>query len=108
MQIDLNSLSRKELEALRADVEKALSTLENRERSAALNAAKQAAEAHGFTLDQLTGVSLSKGSSKGKSKNPAKYRNPENPMQTWTGRGRKPQWIKDAEEAGVDISTLEI
>ena len=25
--------------------------------------------------------------------NPPKYRNPENPMQTWSGRGKKPNWV---------------
>ena len=25
--------------------------------------------------------------------NPPKYRNPENPMQVWSGRGKKPNWV---------------
>lgn len=25
---------------------------------------------------------------------PAKYRNPDNPSETWTGRGRQPDWLK--------------
>ncbi|MCC6135011.1 MAG: H-NS histone family protein [Candidatus Contendobacter sp.] len=25
-----------------------------------------------------------------------KYRNPANPEQTWTGRGKKPGWLRDA------------
>jgi DNA-binding protein H-NS len=24
---------------------------------------------------------------------PAKYRNPENPLQVWSGRGKKPNWV---------------
>ncbi len=27
-----------------------------------------------------------------------KYRNPENPKQTWTGRGKKPAWIVGVED----------
>lgn len=27
-----------------------------------------------------------------------KYRNPNDPSQTWTGRGKPPLWIKDAED----------
>lgn len=29
-------------------------------------------------------------------KAPAKYRNPENPRQTWSGKGAPPQWFIDA------------
>jgi DNA-binding protein H-NS len=48
---------------------------------------------------------------KSKSKAPIgapKYRNPADPAQTWTGTGRKPQWILDALEKGVDIETMKI
>ncbi|WP_392337429.1 H-NS family nucleoid-associated regulatory protein [Loktanella salsilacus] len=31
---------------------------------------------------------------------PPKYCHPENPEQTWTGRGRQPDWMKDALENG--------
>ena len=47
----------------------------------------------------------------GKGKKPvgiAKYRNPKNPSETWTGRGRKPRWLNEAIAAGADISDLEI
>ncbi len=29
-----------------------------------------------------------------------KYRNPENPSETWAGRGLKPRWLKTAIESG--------
>lgn len=106
MKYDLDSLSRKELEKLRSDVDKALATLADRERKAAMKAAEDAAKEHGFSLAELTGTPIAK--SRGKAKGPAKYRNPENPSQTWTGRGRKPQWIREAEEAGAEISTFEV
>lgn len=106
MEIDLNSLSRAELQTLISGAQKALSTLAERERLAALEAAEQAAQAHGFSLKELTGVAPSK--AKTRSKTPPKYRNPEDPSVTWSGRGRKPQWIKDAEAAGTDIAQFEI
>jgi len=31
----------------------------------------------------------------GRRKGKAKYRNPENPDLTWTGRGKRPGWLKD-------------
>ena len=37
-----------------------------------------------------------------------KYRNPENPDMTWSGRGRRPAWIREAVEAGRSMSDFEI
>jgi DNA-binding protein H-NS len=38
----------------------------------------------------------------------AKYRHPENPALTWSGRGRKPQWFVEALAAGTPAGDLEI
>lgn len=35
-----------------------------------------------------------------------KYRNPANPEQTWTGRGRSPLWIQDLQKSGTLESAL--
>ena len=40
----------------------------------------------------------------GRRKGKPKYRNPDNPEQTWTGRGKKPSWLKDA----LDIEAYRI
>jgi DNA-binding protein H-NS len=51
------------------------------------------AKAHGFDIDELFG----KG---GKSKAAVKYRDPKNPENTWTGRGRMPRWLASAIKGG--------
>ena len=107
MTVDLNSMSRKELVSLAASVEKAIATLADREKKAALEAAERAAAEHGFSLAELTAAG-GKGLKRGKAKTPAKYRNPEDPEQTWSGRGRKPGWVNAAEAAGKSISDFEI
>ncbi len=105
MAINLEKMSRKELLELRDKVEIALKSAEKRERKEALKAAEKAAAEFGFSLSELSG-----GASKPAKgpKNTAKYKNPANPDQTWSGRGRKPQWVHDALKAGADISELEI
>ncbi|MCZ4261731.1 MAG: H-NS histone family protein [Limimaricola soesokkakensis] len=103
---NLHEMSRKELEKLRKDIDEALSTVSQRERKAALEAAERAAAEHGFSLAELADAA-GKGR-KSKTKNPAKYRNPEDPTQTWSGRGRKPRWINEAEAAGRPLSDFEI
>ncbi len=54
----------------------------------------------------------SKGKGKGKvsstSKLPPKYRNPDNPSETWSGRARRPKWFLEAQRRGVPISKLTV
>ncbi|RVV96721.1 H-NS histone family protein [Mesobaculum littorinae] len=107
MDKDLNQMSQKELEALKADIDQALASLESRRRTEARVAAESAAREHGFSLDELLEMGKARGSRTAK-KNPPRYRNPENPTETWTGRGRKPGWIKEALEQGRPLSDLEI
>ena len=49
--------------------------------------------------------SISRGKSSAEARKPvaAKYRNPENPSETWAGRGLKPRWLKAALEAGKNL-----
>ncbi|NOD64153.1 MULTISPECIES: H-NS family nucleoid-associated regulatory protein [unclassified Ruegeria] len=105
MGINLEQMSRKELLSLRDEIEKALVSAEKRERQEALKAAEKAAAEFGFSLSELSSDAPRGGKTP---KTKAKYRNPSNPEQTWTGRGRKPQWVHDALKAGADISELEI
>ena len=107
MTIDLNAMSRRELKSLQEDVQKALKAAEQRERTQAFKAAEKAVAEFGFTLDEVSGAAKSKGSARGSRAMP-KYRNPMNPEQTWTGRGRKPGWIHEALARGDDITDLEI
>jgi DNA-binding protein H-NS len=37
---------------------------------------------------------------------PPKYRNPRNPSQTWAGRGKQPQWIKEQLRSGKKLDAL--
>jgi DNA-binding protein H-NS len=35
-----------------------------------------------------------------------KYRNPDNPMETWAERGRKPKWVQDRLDQGTPLDEL--
>jgi DNA-binding protein H-NS len=35
-----------------------------------------------------------------------KYRNPSNPSETWSGRGRKPKWVEEQLSAGKSLDGL--
>lgn len=105
MDFNLDEMSRKDLLQLQAEVEKALKRAEKRDKREALRAAEQAAAEFGYPLDELLGAAPS-GAAGGKL--PPKYRNPANPDQTWSGRGRRPRWIVDAQKQGRQISEFEI
>jgi DNA-binding protein H-NS len=105
MSIDLHSMSRAELEKLRAEIDRALESLEARKLAEARKAAENAVRALGYSLDEVLGggaAPKARGRKATKSGN-AKYHNPANPAQTWTGRGRQPGWIKDGLKAGKSM-----
>lgn len=112
---ELKKLGKKELLRLRDQIEKQIERIEKTDIKAALEAAEKAAKAHGFSLSDITGGGANTAAKKPRKApkakgnvNPPKYRNPENPDQTWTGKGRRPEWIKAAQAAGVDIETMAI
>ncbi len=35
-----------------------------------------------------------------------KYRNPDNPTETWSGRGRKPRWFEEALARGLSAEAM--
>lgn len=102
MDINLESLSREELVQLISDAQKALKTVETRKRAEAKRAAELAAKEFGFTLEEVLSATV-KGS-----KGAAKYANPADASQTWTGRGRKPNWVIAALEEGKSLDDLAI
>ena len=112
MKPDLKSMTRKELEKLKVNVEKALAKLAEKDKKAALAAAQKAAASHGFSLAELTGGVGSKPARARKTgpkrTSAPKYKNPADPTQTWTGKGRQPEWFKTAIKAGTSPDAMEI
>ncbi|MEM6311438.1 MAG: H-NS histone family protein [Pseudomonadota bacterium] len=111
MTLDLKGMSKKQLEKLKKDVDKALAAHSNKEKKEARKAAEKAAAKFGFSLSDLTGGETAKpkkSNTRPKTAGVAKYANPNDKSQTWTGKGRRPDWFKAAVDAGADPSTLEI
>ena len=108
MKIDLEKMSRAELEELQVAVAAAIKTAGEREKQAAWEAAQAAALEHGFSLDELTVSTGRRGKGASKPKSPIRYRSKDDDSLTWSGRGRKPAWIKEAEANGVDIETFAV
>jgi len=99
--IAVDNLSLKELMALEKAVAAAIEEKRVSEKAEAKAALAALAAERGFSLDELIGGG--RGKAKGKGSVPAKYRNPDNPAETWTGRGRQPLWLAAQVKKGVKL-----
>ena len=88
--MELNSLSLDELKKLQKDVDRAIASFEARRIATARAELEARAKELGVTLNQVLGDD---GAKKAKKPVSVKYRNPNNPEETWSGRGRKPRWL---------------
>jgi DNA-binding protein H-NS len=69
-------------------------------------------KAQGLSLNELfpqpgKAKSQPKGNSQAEASK-VKYRNPDNPSQTWAGTGRKPAWIVEALASGKTLEDLTV
>jgi DNA-binding protein H-NS len=64
-------------------------------------------KAEGYTFDDIFGSGRGKGRRTGGTVAP-KYRNPADPEQVWSGRGKRPRWFNDALKAGKKEKDLAI
>lgn len=110
---DLKKMTRKELEKLGRDVEKALDRLHKQDVKKIRQEMEKLAAAHGLSIEDVmsgktTQTSKPKAAGKPKLKSAPKYANPADATQTWTGKGRQPEWFKSAVAAGTDPDTMAI
>ena len=98
--IDLDSLSLNELKSLQKQVARAIDNYKERQRQTALAELEAKAQEMGFTLNDLLG------GKKSKKAGIPKYRHPDDPTVTWTGKGRRPDWVKDALAKGKSLDDL--
>jgi DNA-binding protein H-NS len=104
LEIDLDKLSLKELKELQSRVAKEIANFEVKKKKEALFELEEKAKELGFSLAELTGATpLRK-----RAPAVAKYANPQDPTETWSGRGRKPRWFSAALAAGKTPEDLSI
>lgn len=108
MEPDISALSLDELKALKKKVERQIAGWEERKRGEALAAAEEAARSHGFNLSELGLSNGRRGRSGGRRAAIPLYANPDDPAQTWVGRGRRPDWVNKLIAAGHSLDDLKI
>jgi DNA-binding protein H-NS len=106
--INVDKMSLKDLVALETKLKSAIEVARSRQRAELKQKMADLAESHGFSVAELFGGARSNGAGKNKSVGLAKYANPENKADTWTGRGRKPNWLVARLKKGAELSDFEI
>jgi DNA-binding protein H-NS len=85
---NIKKLTHSELIDLRSRVDRLLVDKQAEEKNMLRQRLADMAKAEGYSLEELLGKGR-----KGKGSVPVKYRDPSNPANTWTGRGRMPRWL---------------
>ena len=91
----LDSMSFAELAQMQARIERLKVEKQDSERNELRQRIIGMAKEHGFEISDL----FSNGRN-GKGSVAVKYRDPHNPENTWTGRGRMPRWLVAATKGG--------
>ena len=91
---DIQNKSKEELMALIAEAQTQLEALKRSHYKEVIAQIKELAVSIGVTVD------IHETSKATSAKIPAKFSNPDNPSQTWTGQGMAPKWLKDLVEKG--------
>ncbi len=99
---DLETMSIDALQLLSQKVQDEIKERKNRERQELKRKFEEEAKRLGVTIEMRelkTSDNASNAHKKGRTKTEIKYRNPENPAETWTGRGKRPTWVNRLLEA---------
>jgi DNA-binding protein H-NS len=102
--MNVEHLSSEELRELKKKIEQLLQTRGKQDRAAAIEEIYAIAHRLGMLLRDLMD-----GPGRGTiGKVAVQYRNPSDPSQRWTGRGRQPKWVKEWVKGGNDFYLLRI
>ncbi len=110
MKIDLKALSVDELNDLKKAIGVEIEARQNGERQKLLDEFRERAKALGVTTAELMAsiTGKRKAAKPGKSQGVAKYANPADQGQTWTGKGKRPRWVHEALAAGKSLDEMKI
>ena len=104
---DLSKYSVSQLRTLEAQVIDELKTRHFLSISQAREQILHIARNAGITLEQLLATNVPKPPKPQQQGTvELKYRNPADPAQGWSGRGRQPGWVKDLIESGKSIESV--
>ena len=110
---DVSNMSREDLAREREAAEKRIQELrkaeaefDDRRKVELRGEIEEKLKKEGYTVADIFGAKPARAAKGGKTKGAPKYRHPENPEKTWTGKGRQPVWFKEHVEKGGNPEDL--
>jgi DNA-binding protein H-NS len=104
--VSVETMTLKQIEELEAQIAAAKQRVEEEAKAETKAKIDALLEATGFTLGDVY-PALAKGKGR-RSKSMPKYANPDEPSQTWTRRGRKPNWLVARLKKGQKLENFAI
>jgi DNA-binding protein H-NS len=104
--VDLGDYSINDLHKLAERVQKEIQSKEQAQILELRKRMEEMAGQLGMTPEDVLTYDARKKTSKTPSK--VKYRNPANPEQTWTGRGKRPRWLQQALTQGAKLEEFAV
>lgn len=101
--LDLTQYSLADLVAHREEVDKAIEQIKKKEIANFKEEVEAKAKLLGIPLEEVFG-GVQPSTTRAKAK--PKYQHPTDSSKTWTGKGKRPSWVVEHEEAGGDRSEL--
>lgn len=105
--MDLSKYSSQELRQLKKDIDREIESRRKEDAKKAQQEIKQVAERYGFNLTDLVGGQPSKPKTT-RAKGKVRFQHPSDASKTWSGRGRKPVWIKEWEASGRSLDEIRV
>ncbi|AWV85217.1 H-NS histone family protein [Acinetobacter radioresistens] len=103
MKPDISELSVEDLKRLQLEAEALIASKKDQAVDEAYEQVLEIAENVGLTIEQLLEFGAQKRKKTTRKSVEPRYRNTENPEETWTGRGKQPRWLVAALEKGAKL-----
>ena len=105
--IDLERLDIEQLTKLLGKAQAEISACEKQNRKDLRAELERRVASDGYKMAEIFPELGSASSNSSRRKRPAKYRDPQNPDQTWSGIGRTPKWVQAIlDERGIDMAAF--
>ena len=105
--IDLTNLNIDQLTRLMEKAQKEMASRERQRRKDPRAELERRVAVEGYKLGDIFSELRPAPSSATRRRRPAKYRDPQNPEQTWAGIGRTPKWMQAIlDERGIDMAAF--
>lgn len=100
---DISNLSVEELKCLQAEAEVLIASKKDQAIEDAYNQIMTIADNVGLSIEQILEFGAQKRKKSTRKAVEPRYRNKNNPSDTWTGRGKQPRWLVAELEKGAQL-----